>query len=801
MQHGDFVRWNTSNDTSSPLWISGQPGMGKTVISKFLLGQFESSRESPRHKAIYFFFSNQDESRKTAISFLTASIHQFIQLSSRLFRRYVKIRLLSFGDDVYTSFGLLWDIFLDMARDTSLGRVYCILDALDECEPRSRSELISYMGRHLAPPTEASASEGGSGGFKLVVTSRPYDDILASWSRFHIIHLRAESEEPLINEDIAILVESEVERLARLRNYSANLKEQVQDALINGADGMFLWVVLMVKVLESTPITRVSDRLKKLPNGIDALYDRVLAEIPEGSMETISTILKWAVFALRPLTVEELGIACAIDGASYVSLESIPPEIRHGIQGDLGLCVTLLKVKNDSVYLFHQTTKEYLLRRSSSETVIDRLLLPPQEAHARMALTCLIFLDFPELNQLLRRQVPHTRAIDRKLPFLHYARYHWGSHVRESGPITENTDLCMAMLVVLLSAPKRAFLEENTQRERVSNEYVNGVESDGGEDSDDVLQEGDRDIKGKHGDKDNGKRLRALERAKSRGPHLSTPLHLLIGCGCESAAEVFARTQRFQIRDQDRVGRLTLHMAAGRGYTRLVQILLAASHDADLEQTLAYEGSGRGRSSRHYTQKRTSTALHLAAAEGHEGVVRVLLEKHADPNSEDTLKEFYEINSTGGTTVRRTRTALHLATTRNHKAVVRLLLDSSAQVDAMETRLDFHQRVYGTPAIMAEQWSALHIANTLRYTDIRDLLLERGASVVVSPGGETSAPYELDEEGDEFTRRHYDMNPQWEGKSFLSIQVKRGNRVRCQRWFRGLAASRLRLRSYFGSHL
>jgi ankyrin repeat protein len=61
------------------------------------------------------------------------------------------------------------------------------------------------------------------------------------------------------------------------------------------------------------------------------------------------------------------------------------------------------------------------------------------------------------------------------------------------------------------------------------------------------------------------------------------------------------------------------------------------------------------------------TALHSAAENGHEAVVRLLLEKEVDVNMTDENK----------------RMALYSAAENGHEAVVRLLLEHKADVDAI----------------------------------------------------------------------------------------------------------------------
>ncbi|KAL2117162.1 hypothetical protein VTJ04DRAFT_9330 [Mycothermus thermophilus] len=327
LSNDDFVSW--INGPSTTLWISGHPGMGKTVLAKFLLEYFENS--SPPRKTVHFFFSDRDGTRRSPINFLKAAIHQFIQHSSRSFTKYVKPRLDKFGPEVHTSLGLLWDIFYEMTQDSSLGPVVCVLDALDEADPKTWEDLIKRLGNNFSHTPSSTH-------FKFIITSRPYDKINTHFSRFCVLRLRAENEDHHIHQDITLFVEAEVPRLAEHRKYPENLQKMVKDALITGSGGMFLWVHLMLAILWQTPVSDVRQRLEQAPKDIDAVYDRIIAELSPQLADTATKILKWLVFGNRPLTVDELN-----------------------------LLSPLLRVKGNRVYLVHHTAKEYLLKLNAKQ--------------------------------------------------------------------------------------------------------------------------------------------------------------------------------------------------------------------------------------------------------------------------------------------------------------------------------------------------------------------------------------------------------------------------------------------------
>ncbi|KAI9770214.1 MAG: hypothetical protein M1839_003242 [Geoglossum umbratile] len=107
----------------------------------------------------------------------------------------------------------------------------------------------------------------------------------------------------------------------------------------------------------------------------------------------------------------------------------------------------------------------------------------------------------------------------------------------------------------------------------------------------------------------------------------------------EKGADVAAKDGR---------GQTALHWAAAKGHEVVARLLL--QKDADIEEK---DMSGQ-------------TALHEAAEKGHKAVVQLLLDHKADVNGK----------------TREGRTALHEAAGNGHEAVARLLLDHKADVDA-----------------------------------------------------------------------------------------------------------------------
>lgn len=116
------------------------------------------------------------------------------------------------------------------------------------------------------------------------------------------------------------------------------------------------------------------------------------------------------------------------------------------------------------------------------------------------------------------------------------------------------------------------------------------------------------------------------------------------------------------------------------------------------------------------------SALIFAARYGHEGIVRALLDKGADINSQECYDGL---------------TALHWAARAGHESIVQLLLERGADVnyrDSLDSYLiqPFDRHAITFPRkkhVMGRNNTALHWAAYAGYSSVVRLLLENGASM------------------------------------------------------------------------
>ena len=280
------------------LWVSAPPGVGKTFLSIYLSKHFEAiSAERSEISSIYFFCDNKIESRNTAVNILRGLIHQMIAIENNL----VKVIVPTWGQTLSQlferrSFGNLWKVFEEMVENSSFRTIYCVIDALDECEHDSLSLLLNKFER-LSDSGNRSPKK-----IKLVCLSRRFPErIPESLDLFTKIELDMMSAG---KADVERFIAGRVSTLARKKKFSDKMTARVEEVFQRKSEGTFLWVSYMAQDLEHKNLLQIEKSLKSLPTGLDAIYDRILSEIDfSEERDTINRMLDWILIATRPLRI------------------------------------------------------------------------------------------------------------------------------------------------------------------------------------------------------------------------------------------------------------------------------------------------------------------------------------------------------------------------------------------------------------------------------------------------------------------------------------------------------------------
>ncbi|GAB1206414.1 hypothetical protein APSETT445_005101 [Aspergillus pseudonomiae] len=274
------------------------------------------------------------------------------------------------GAQLTDSFCDLWEILTSVANTPSSGEVVCVFDALDECREADRIQFTRAV-KHLFIPEPRVSN------LKFLITSRPYEHIRRGFweleAQLPKIHLSGENEVEIekIMKEIDLVINERISQIGKQKSLEIQECEFLQEQLTSIPNRTYLWVSLVIDVIENTTGFTKGDvrrAIQSLPRTVDDAYEKILSHSPD--IDKAKTLLHIVTAAKEPLSPKQVSLAMAIspEHRSYTDLEE-ELESEHGFRRTVrDLCGLLLVIIDEKIYLLHQTAKEFLVR--------DELLAP-----------------------------------------------------------------------------------------------------------------------------------------------------------------------------------------------------------------------------------------------------------------------------------------------------------------------------------------------------------------------------------------------------------------------------------------
>ncbi|KAF7938823.1 uncharacterized protein EAE98_001161 [Botrytis deweyae] len=480
LDNSNFQHWRDS-ELSSLLWVSAGPGCGKSVVSKMLIKALSKTSLPGRTRTIcYFFFKEDDTLQRTAENALCAILHQILRTpgNSKLVRHAIPHCDKS-GANIRESFAQMWEILMDIVQDEAAGEIICILDALDECEEKEgsgRYMLIEKFQKFHNDYIETTNSRNTC--FKILVTSRPYFDIERKFKsltkRYSEITLSGDEESAKISKEIDLVIEEKINMLRFQLELDNETTSALKEKLLSMEHRTYLWLRLIFEVLEQqlkTTKNYLLEVIEKLPGTVDDAYEAILNRIPKNEFERAKRLLSLVVVAERPLLVQEMNVALAIDEnltqdsqASALSLDLEPEAVFRAALGNI--CGLFVTVADSRVYLIHQTARSFLLSDGKTQTnTIEgptfrwKNSVYPSEAHLLLSNICINYFLFYGLERDISviqenwreivnedywaKTMPERAYLIPEYSLIAYASGNWWKHLlhtnlEQGSPIQEN---------------------------------------------------------------------------------------------------------------------------------------------------------------------------------------------------------------------------------------------------------------------------------------------------------------------------------------------------------------------------
>ncbi|KAL2848401.1 ankyrin repeat-containing domain protein [Aspergillus pseudoustus] len=436
LQHEDFRAWD--NTSSSLLfWLQGSPGTGKTYLTSAVIDRIRSKIATENQGFAFFYCRKGEEARSQPQSILQSFVRQLSTNANN--PESVRIRLrdaVQSARDKGTNFRLQRCKEQILASLNIYTKSTLVIDALDECDPDTRDELVEALNSFIQDAEKP---------VKIFISSRPDPGIAIELQRSPNIGIQAGDNQ----DDIRKYLDVELDKLAKKVAVLKRMKEEIISKLLERAQGMFQWAVLQVHQLakcQSAPSVR--DRLNKLPASLKDSYDEVWAQINslEDQDRTLAVrALHWVAVAFKSLTTPELLSAIRMDPNGTI----MPVDEMLDQNGLLSLCNGFLSVDSQlQEWRFpHLSVQEYL----ESERHVS-----VRQGHLEAAMVSLSYFVHKYRDLHLENepepQEPHDGDVEEEgpsenddgfakmHPFHIYMRHCWVLHV-QNADATEMSEL------------------------------------------------------------------------------------------------------------------------------------------------------------------------------------------------------------------------------------------------------------------------------------------------------------------------------------------------------------------------
>ena len=353
-EYQDWLDVNKISEHNGFLWIKGKPGTGKSTIMKFA---YAHARKKMADVIIISFFFNArgEHLERSALGMYQSLLYQLLQKIPELESVFDSLgpKAPSGGEIFGWDIEMVKNLFGHAIEKLGQHRLTCFIDALDECEEDQVREMVAFF-EHLGQLAVSSQFR-----FLVCFSSRHYPHIMIEKG----IQLILEGQEGH-QQDIANYLHSE------LKAGRSKLIEQIKAEILERASGIFLWVVLVVQVLNKEfadgRIHALQKRLGEIPDGLDNLFKDILTRDGR-NMEELILCLQWILYAKRPLKREELYYAILAGVEPEALTVWNPEEItkqdmdRFLLSSSKGLA-EVTKSKAQTVQFIHESVRDFLLK-------------------------------------------------------------------------------------------------------------------------------------------------------------------------------------------------------------------------------------------------------------------------------------------------------------------------------------------------------------------------------------------------------------------------------------------------------
>jgi ankyrin repeat protein len=500
-------------------------------------------------------------------------------------------------------------------------------------------------------------------------------------------------------DDVRVDIESFSKSIVdkKLSNKPEVMKAEISQQMADRCNGQFLWLRLQENSISRGKNKKQLEKaINETPAGLDRLYDRnwnKILDYPESERARAFSLLRWAAFSLRPLTIFEITEALLISPSEDLDMEDMPDEVDDDyVDSEIfRLCGSLIEIRSSSpesklgdrtIHMTHFTIKEYFIRRMTNQGGV--LSSNPQVHNGILARLCLHYIESDCVWEKSSATNAHWGV------FRDYAAGNWHHHVRLC---VQDPELVSHVDAFFASA-SRNWHEWGKWVDLQQVEFH----------KDDAISRDDLEKT----------KQRILDDLKTKTSASFSPLYYATLLGLEETVIHLLGLKRYDVNEMGHFGNTPLAIASGHGSLAIATKLIEEGAILSAKN------------------QRECTPLCVAATNNHAEVVNLILQHDPDilvselegstplqnaaqAGSLESLRLLLAAGAGVNIATKKGATPLYFAALRGHTAIAKELLNHGADITLQDVK----------------GWNALHNAAEKGHLEIFYLLIEKGADITV----------------------------------------------------------------------
>jgi len=434
-KHEKFLTWaqrHAANDSQGLFWIRGKPGSGKSTIIREICSWAKQKWKDEVRLCYFYHGRSAAILEKSSAGVYRSLVHQLLMEQPS----FAPMFLEKFRSKVRPDYVEEWESvelqeFLLEVISSGISPLNVFIDALDEGSDEDGRQMVAFLQRlqrHAATKQRP---------LRICLASRHYPHISINRE----IGLVVETE-PQHDRDIELYIEAE------LRDSQSPEMDDLRRRLLNKSAGIFLWVVLVVPILNSIydsgkDVDDMQAELDALPDELHNLFDTILKRSAKDFDDCVRA-LQWILHAERALSPDEFYAALRMSKRQFDSRPSRAPSASQVTRYVTHCSRGLLEVKFWKVQFIHQSVRDFLLGYGTtvpakSESTNTSIRVFSEDAcHTIISQDCLSYMAMANVEPISADQLV-SRGGDPIYPLGLYAFEYWADHIRHTrGSVLQN---------------------------------------------------------------------------------------------------------------------------------------------------------------------------------------------------------------------------------------------------------------------------------------------------------------------------------------------------------------------------